>query len=855
MSSQLQTGSAAPRAADVLPDDLPPADLSDNARIVLARRYLKKDEKGRPVEEPEQMFWRVARVIADEDAKYGASEAAVDELAREFFRLMTQRLFEPNSPTLMNAGRPLGQLSACFVLPVEDALANGQDGIYDTLRSMALVHQSGGGTGFGFSRLRPTNDIVKSTMGVASGPVSFMRLYDASTEVVKQGGTRRGANMGILRVDHPDIREFVTCKLDVTQITNFNISVGVTNEFMDAVKAGTKYDLISPRSGEIIGQEDAREIFDMMVHGAWATGEPGVFFIDKANHYNPVPHLGDYEATNPCGEQPLLPYDVCNLGSVNVGLFADLDVSDKRPWDEKIDWDAMRHVIHLSTHFLDNVIDANNYPLPEITDLAQRIRRIGLGLMGYADLLVKIGVPYNSEDALDVARKLMYFIDEESKRASEKLAEVRGVFPEWQQSIWGPDDTCARDEHGDRIRPMRRLRNCNVTTVAPTGTISIFADCSGGIEPLFAVAFLRNQAGVLMPDVNNDFVAIAKQQGWHSEDLMERIASEGHIHFDEVPAEVQRVFVTAHDIVPDWHIRTQAAFQEFVDSAISKTCNFARESTEEDVREIYLKAYDLNCKGVTVYRDASRPQQVLSTGATAKEVSNKDAASTSNKAVSDLEAQLADEREARHRLQHQIEELKAQLADADASRQRRHKRQRPAALRGMTRRMPSPLGDLYVTVNEDDSGKAFEVFATLGKAGGAAMADVEAIGRLISLGLRSGIPLAEVIQQMRGISCDRAVGLGPNKVLSVPDAIAQALAQHEKEKLGVQQELLPVAQHPLPAAPAHIVSQSQAAAQASMSFDYNPAETFIGTCPECSSDLQFSEGCVKCLSCGYSECG
>lgn len=867
MSSELHTGSV-PRPHDVLPEDLPPADLSDNARIVLARRYLKKDAKGRPVEEPEQMFWRVARVIADEDTKYGASDAAVDELAREFYRLMTQRLFEPNSPTLMNAGRPLGQLSACFVLPVEDALSNNKNGIYDTLRAMALVHQSGGGTGFGFSRLRPSNDVVKSTMGVASGPVSFMRLYDASTEVVKQGGTRRGANMGILRVDHPDIREFITCKLDVTQITNFNISVGVTDAFMEAVKNGGHYDLFSPRTGEIVGQENAQEIFDLMVHGAWATGEPGVFFIDKANKYNPVPHLGSYEATNPCGEQPLLPYDVCNLGSINVGLFAHPDVmDDARPWQDKLDWDALRQTIHLSTHFLDNVIDANNYPLPEITDLAQRIRRIGLGLMGYADLLVKIGVPYNSEDAIEVARQLMGFIDEESKRASEKLAEIRGVFPEWEQSIWGPDETCARDDAGERIRPLRRLRNCNVTTVAPTGTISIFADCSGGIEPLFAVAFLRNQAGVLMPDVNKEFVAVAKKQGWHSEELMERIATEGHIHFDEVPESIQRVFVTAHDVTPVWHVRTQAAFQENVDSAISKTCNFARDAKEEDVREIYLMAYDLNCKGVTVYRDASRPQQVLSTGSTAKEVSEKGASSGYNvNAVStqtqspslsqsDFAAQIADERERRHRLEHQVEELRLQLAESEAMRQRRHKRQRPSTLRGMTRRMPSPLGDLYVTVNEDEQGKPFEVFATLGKAGGAAMADVEAIGRLISLALRSGIPINEVIQQMRGISCDRAVGVGPNKVLSVPDAIAQALTRHEQEKMGVQQELLPVAQHPLPAAPVHYVAQSEAMHQQSMDFTYNPGETFIGTCPECSSDLQYSEGCVKCMSCGYSECG
>jgi ribonucleoside-diphosphate reductase alpha chain len=841
-------------AADLLPEDLPTADLSANARIVLARRYLKKDGKGRPVEEPEQMFWRVARVIAEEDRKYGASEGAVETLAREFYRLMTQRLFEPNSPTLMNAGRPLGQLSACFVLPVEDALSNGKDGIYDTLRSMALVHQSGGGTGFAFSRLRPTNDVVNSTMGVASGPVSFMKLYDASTEVVKQGGTRRGANMGILRVDHPDIREFVTCKRDVTQITNFNISVAVTDAFMESVKAGGSYDLISPRDGTVVGQEDAQEIFDLIVHGAWATGEPGVFFVDRANEYNPVPHLGRYEATNPCGEQPLLPYDVCNLGSVNVGLFVRSEVPETAPWQDRIHWDDLRQVVHLSVHFLDNVIDANNYPLAEIHELAHRIRRIGLGVMGYADLLVRIGVQYNSAEGIQVARELMRFIDEEGKRASERLAETRGVFPEWERSIWGPDGTAARRQDGSRIRPERRLRNCNVNTVAPTGTISIFADCSGGIEPLFAVAFMRNQAGALMPDVNNDFVALARKQGWYSEELMTRIAAEGHIHFEEVPAEVQRVFVTAHDISPEWHIRTQAAYQEFVDSAISKTCNFAREATEEQVREIYLMAYAMNCKGVTVYRDASRPQQVLSTGKTTKEAG---APAPVGAALSDLEAQLADSRERLHRYEHRIEELRLQLEDAEARLQtRRHKRTRPAALKGATRRMPSPLGDLYVTVNEDDSGKPFEVFATLGKAGGAAMADVEGIGRLISLALRSGVPMADVIQQLRGIACDRAVGVGPNKVLSVPDAIAQALAQHMQDKLGVQQELLPLpGTLPAPAI-APIISQPGAErTQAALDFGYDPGQSFIGTCPECASGLQFMEGCVKCLACGYSECG
>jgi ribonucleoside-diphosphate reductase alpha chain len=498
--------------------------LSPNAITVLEKRYLIKDETGAPVESPRDLFWRVARTVAEADRNYGRPEAQVDSLAHEFFRLMAERLFVPNSPTLMNAGRPLGQLSACFVLPVDDALSNGKSGIYDTLRAMALVHQSGGGTGFSFSRLRPKNDIVRSTMGVASGPVSFMTLFDASTDVVKQGGTRRGANMGILRVDHPDILEFITCKDDTTKITNFNISVAVTDAFMAAVEADGLYDLIHPKTGQVTGQLRAREVWDLIIHGAWKTGEPGVFFVDKANYYNPVPHLGEYEATNPCGEQPLLPYDVCNLGSINLGVFVreggrggkgGTGGSEEGAVDARIDWDRLRQVVHRSTHFLENVIDANQYPLQEITDLAQRIRRIGLGVMGLADVFVKLGVPYDSEEGVALGRRLQQFVDEEAKVESERLAGERGVFPEWERSIWGPDETCARNAQGERVRPMRRLRNCNVTTVAPTGTISIIAGCSSGIEPLFAVAFMRNQAGVLMPDVNEDFVAIAKSEGWY----------------------------------------------------------------------------------------------------------------------------------------------------------------------------------------------------------------------------------------------------------------------------------------------------------------------------------------------------
>jgi len=825
--------------------DLPPADLSQNARTVLARRYLRKDESGQPVEDPEEMFWRVARVIAEADAKYGATEEEVEALAYEFYLLMTSRRFEPNSPTLMNAGRPLGQLSACFVLPVDDVLSDGKDGIYDTLRSMALVHQSGGGTGFSFSRIRPTGDIVKSTTGVASGPVSFMSLYDASTEVVKQGGTRRGANMGILRVDHPDILHFIDCKQDITKITNFNISVAVTDAFMQAVEKGEQYDLISPRTGAVVGQLDAREVFDKVVQNAWRTGEPGVFFIDRANHYNPVPHLGSYEATNPCGEQPLLPYDVCNLGSVNVGMFVRDDLPVDAPWYEKIDWKEYRRVVRLSTHFLDNVIDANQYPLEEIRDLAQRIRRIGLGVMGFADLLVRVGVPYNSEEGVEVGRRIMEFLDEESKKESERLAEARGAFPEWEMSIWGPDESCARDAGGERIRPERRLRNCNVTTVAPTGTISIFAGCSSGIEPLFAVAFMRNQAGVLMPDVNEDFLRIAKEQGWHSEELMQRIAAEGHIHWPEVPEEVQRAFVTAHDITPEWHVRMQAGFQEHCDSAISKTTNFPHEATVDDVRQIYELAYQLDCKGVTVYRDGSRDAAPLTTGKTSKSAAEReteDALTRSQLRVAQLEAE--------------VEKLQARARPDAAAPAKRQKRKRPEVLKGSTRKMTSPLGDVYVTINEDEGNHPFEVFATLGKAGSTAMADIEAIGRLISLTLRFGIPISEVYSQLRGISSDKAIGFGANKVLSVPDAIALAIQAREQEKAGIQQELIPGSPGADAEPAGEVVLAPSTSAGGQMTFDgYDPGETFIGVCPDCSGQLEFAEGCQKCHICGYSECG
>ncbi len=512
-----------------------------------------------------------------------------------------------------------------------------------------------------------------------------------------------------------------------------------------------------------------------MIEGAWRTGEPGVFFIDEANRYNPVPHLGAYEATNPCGEQPLLAYDVCNLGSINVGIHVK---------DGKMDWDALRRDIHLSTHFLDNIIDVNKYPLPEIDILAKRIRRIGLGVMGFADALIRLGIAYDSDEGFAFGRKLMEFVDVEGKKESQRLAEDRGSFPEWARSIWGPDKTAARDAEGKRIRPQQLLRNCNVTTVAPTGTISIISGCSSGLEPIFAVAFMRNQAGVMMPDVNEDFVAVAKAEGWYSDELMERIAKTGSIRHAEVPEKWQRVFRTANEIAAADHIRMQAAFQDFTDSAISKTTNFAHTATRDDVRTIYEMAYEAKCKGVTVYRDGSRDNQVLSTGATESAAAARDGGKADVREAGALKGEIAE-------LHDEIERLKKSLFDAESENlQRRAKRARPDKLRSTAVRKETPLGTMYVHIAEDDRGQPFEVFINLGKAGGSAMADAEAMGRLISLALRSGIPLMSVHKQLRGISSDRAVGLGPNKVLSVPDAIGIALYEWHQDKQGVQQELL-----------------------------------------------------------------
>jgi ribonucleoside-diphosphate reductase alpha chain len=630
---------------------------------------------------------------------------------------------------------------------------------------------------------------------------------------------------------------------------NFNISVGVTDTFMKALAADGDYDLVDPVSKKVTGQLHAKDVWDKMILGAWRTGEPGVFFIDESNRYNPVPHLGEYEATNPCGEQPLLPYDVCNLGSINVGYYVN---------DGKVDWDSFAKDIQLSSHFLDNIIDVNKYPLPEIDSLAKRIRRIGLGVMGFADALVRLGIPYDSPEGVEFGRKVMEFLDVEGKKESERLANDRGAFPEWAQSIWGPDATCARDASGARIRPMQMLRNCNVTTVAPTGTISIIAGCSSGLEPLFAVAFMRNQAGVRMPDVNEDFTAIARSEGWYSADLMERIASAGHINFPEVPAKWQRVFVTANAIAPEWHIRMQAAFQEHCDSAISKTTNFAGSATLEDVRAIYELAYKSHCKGVTVYRDGSRDNQVLSTGATEVAKAEREKTGEYRVEVADLHSAIT-EKDA------EIERLKKVLFDSEAENlQRRQKRARPDTLRSTSIKKETPLGVMFVHITEDEKGQPFEVFINLGKAGGSAMADAEAVGRLMSLALRSGVPVQALHRQLRGISSDRAVGLGPNKVLSMPDAIGLALEDWMKMKQGVQQELLASStnidaiQPELTLKPESVKVRSTSGGmeQAAMfEASGNGGEAFIGTCPDCGSQLEMAEGCAKCHVCGFSECG
>ncbi len=738
------------------------APLTDNARRVLERRYLIRDDKGRPQEEPEDMFWRVAQNIASAEALYGAEPAQVEEWAERFYQAMVSLEFLPNSPTLMNAGRRFQQLSACFVLPIEDSM----ESIFEAVKNTALIHKSGGGTGFSFSRLRPKDDIVSSTKGVSSGPVSFMEVFDAATDAIKQGGTRRGANMAVLRVDHPDILEFIDAKLDETRLTNFNISVAATDAFMAAVDANETYPLINPRNGEVTRELPAREVFQRIVRNAWASGEPGMVFIDRINRDNPTPALGEIESTNPCGEQPLLPYESCNLGSINLSRMV---VGE--PMRARVDWEKLAATVHLAVRFLDNVIDMNRFPLPQIEEMTKGNRKIGLGVMGFADMLILMGIRYDSDEAIKIAREVMQFIQAEAHAASRRLAEERGVFPNWSQSVWAERDV-----------PMR---NATCTTIAPTGTISIIAGTSSGIEPLFAVAFERHVlGGETLVEVNPIFERLAHERGFHTPELMKLVAERGSVRdIADIPADVRELFVTAHEITPEQHVRIQAAFQEFTDNAVSKTINFRNEATVEEVEAAYRLAYELGCKGITVYRDGCREEQVLTTGKT--------------------------------------EEARRAVAVGGIQ-----PRPRPEVVRGETRVMTTGCGKLYVTINFDDRGP-FEVFGNMGKAGGCAASQTEALARMISLALRSGIPPEHIIKQLKGISCHMpAWEPGGGKILSCADAFAKALERCLAEQQG----------------------------QLQMDFGNEREGRNAGACPECGGVMYRAEGCLVCRDCGYSQC-
>jgi len=741
--------------------------LSPNSLAVLQRRYLLKDKHGRVIEKPTELFVRVAKFIASADKLYGANDEQIDQTAQKFFNAMASLEFMPNSPTLMNAGRPLGQLSACFVLPIGDSMVE----IFDAIKQSALIHKSGGGTGFSFSRLRPRNSIVASTSGVASGPVSFMKAFNATTETVKQGGTRRGANMGILRVDHPDILEFISCKKDTSEITNFNISVGVTDSFMEALSNNDSYPLINPQTNEIHiidGQEvtlKAAEVFDLIVNNAWETGEPGIVFIDRMNKTNPTYPAEAIEATNPCGEQPLPPFDSCNLGSVNLSKF----VLDPLPQDYTIgeasagiDWEHLAETVRTGVHFLDNVIDQNKYPIPEIENQSQKNRRIGLGIMGWADMLAGFNLPYDSPEAFELADKMMAFIKSEARNHSSELAKSRGKFPNWEDSVFARDNVA--------------MRNATVTTIAPTGTISIIVGCSSGIEPYYAIAYERNvMDGTRLKEVIPSFKKTANDTDFYSEELINKIALRRSISdIGEIPEQIRSIFLTAADVKPEDHIKMQAQFQKHCDSSVSKTINFQESASRNDVKKTFLLAFESGCKGVTIYRDNSRPEQVLSV------------------------------KKEKHVDQPQV------VGRVE---------QRPDILQGITEKIRTGYGNLYVTINMRDN-KPFEVFAHIGKSGYTTMADTEAICRLISLALRSHVPVEKVIKQLRGIGGANQTFSGGSKVFSIPDAIAQILDRHfgkndqKKDSPKKADEI----------------------------------------CPECSGGMIFDSGCFSCPSCGYSNC-
>ena len=732
-----------------------PIKFSSTALAVLEKRYLMKDDKGQG-ETSEEMFRRVAQNIADAE-RIDNRQGDAEYWEEEFYHLMANLEFLPNSPTLMNAGRELQQLSACFVLPIDDSM----ESIFNTIKYTALIHKSGGGTGFSFSKIRPEGDMVGSTGGVASGPVSFMRAFDTATDVIKQGGTRRGANMAILNVNHPDILKFITAKEKGDNLTNFNLSVAANDDFMRAVTAGAEYDLINPRNKEVIGRLNAKEIFDKIVDQAWRTGDPGLVFLDRINKYNPTPNLGDIESTNPCGEQPLLPYESCNLGSINLSRM----VSDKNG-ETEIDYPKLEKTVILAVRFLDNVIDMNKFPLPEIKEATRLTRKIGLGIMGFADLLFQLGIPYDSEEALQIAEDVMRFIQRIATEASVKLANERGVFPAFKDSVY--------DKHGEP-----GVRNATRTTIAPTGTLSIIAGCSSGIEPLFALSYRHNILdGDSFIEVNPHFEEVAKREGFYSAELMEEIAKRGSIQdMDGIPDKAKKIYATAHDISPEWHIKMQAAFQSSTNNAVSKTINFPHDATIEDVARAYMLAYDWGCKGITIYRDRSKDKQVLSIA-----------------------------------------------ADDEERVEARAPRRRAKVTTGVTERVSTGCGSIYVTVNSDADGVC-EVFSTLGKAGGCASAQLEAICRLISLALRSGVSIESVVKHLRGIRCPSIAWEEGHSILSCPDAIGSVLEKYVKSEDTANN----------PGGDGHVMN-------------------IWGQCPECGGMLVYQEGCHICPACGYTKC-
>jgi ribonucleoside-diphosphate reductase alpha chain len=679
--------------------------LSDNALVVLKSRYLQKNEKGELLETPDELIKRVADFIAKADENYNASKQDVEKTKKKFENIMSELKFLPNTPTLVNAARPLGQLSACFVLPVHDSM----DSIFDAVKATALIHKSGGGTGFSFSRLRPKNDIVSSTMGVSSGPISFMKVFDCATEAIKQGGVRRGANMGILRVDHPDILDFIHCKEMDNEINNFNISIAITDRFLDALENDDEYELINPRSGDVVNRLKASFVWDEIARGAHKNGEPGIVFIDRINKQHPLSsEVGEIEATNPCGEQPLLPYESCNLGSINLNRFSK---------DGKIDYDELGSVVETAVHFLDNVIDMNKYPLSQIEENTKKNRKIGLGVMGFADLLIDLGIPYDSQEAVKVAEEAMKFIQDKSKDASSRLAKIRGNFPNYEYSIYAKNKT-----------PMR---NATTTTIAPTGSISMIADASSGIEPIFALAYYKQVLdGKRLPYTYERLFNALKSEGVYSDSLAELIIdNRGSLKgIDSIPDKIKKVFVTAMDISYQAHIDIQAAFQKYTDNAVSKTINMVNSATLSDVKNAYSYAYKKGLKGITIYRDGSRDVQVLVTA-------NKKEKKESGNFV------------------------------------------RPVTLTGFTDKVKTARGTLYVTVNSAED-KPIEVFANIGKSGGDISALSEAIGRLISIALQNGVDVKNIINTLISITGAQPIWSNGRLIKSVPDAIAQILKDH-----------------------------------------------------------------------------